>query len=229
MKAITCTQCGAIINDVSEASLIIDCDYCGAKIMIPSRPIEHKTEQGSEPIQYEEIPSTAVVSRNLFTRVIAAVAIIPIGIAIISVATRRERPDPPLTLTRTTPVPVTYPTYQAPVVQQEPEPEYPVVNYQPRISWDGPNDLEYFDSPEVDISSVRHLTSEEVKKTVFKNRTVKLKVIINTEGEIDEAEVISGHPLLADAAVASAKRTIFSSRKKPTTRVLTYTYRVLKD
>jgi len=105
----------------------------------------------------------------------------------------------------------------------------PVVNYQPRVSWDGPNDLEHFEDPDVDISSLSNLTSEEVEKTVFKNRVVKLRVVINTEGEIDQVETISGHPILVAAATESAKRSIFTSRSKPTKRVLTYTFRVLKD
>ena len=105
----------------------------------------------------------------------------------------------------------------------------PVVNYQPRVSWEGPNDMEHFEDPQVDVSSLSDLTSEEVEKTVFKNRVVKLRVVINTEGEIDEVETISGHPILVAAATQSAKSSIFSSRSKPTNRVLTYTFRVLKD
>jgi NAD dependent epimerase/dehydratase family enzyme len=89
--------------------------------------------------------------------------------------------------------------------------------------------MEHFADPEVDVASVSHLSSEEVEKTVFKNRVVKLRVVINTEGEIDEVETISGHPILVEAATQSAKRSIFRSRTKPTTRVLTYTFRVLKD
>jgi NAD dependent epimerase/dehydratase family enzyme len=89
--------------------------------------------------------------------------------------------------------------------------------------------MEHFEEPEVDVSTVSNLTSDEVKKTVFKNRVVKLRVVINTEGEIDTVETISGHPLLVNAATESAKRSIFRSRSKPTTRVLTYTFRVLKD
>jgi membrane protein involved in colicin uptake len=89
--------------------------------------------------------------------------------------------------------------------------------------------MEYFDDPDVDISTVSDLTSEEVKKTVFKNRTVKLRVVINPAGEIDTVETISGHPILVEAATRSAKRSIFASRSKPTTRVLTYTFRLLPD
>jgi hypothetical protein len=126
--------------------------------------------------------------------------------------------------------PSTYPTPSSWSVSTDvPEKPVPVVNYQPRVSWDGPNDMEHFEEPEVDVSTVSNLTSEEVKKTVFKNRVVKLRVVINTEGEIDTVETISGHPLLVNAATESAKRSIFSSRSKPTTRVLTYTFRVLKD
>jgi hypothetical protein len=119
-------------------------------------------------------------------------------------------------------------TWAAPV-KSEPSKPLPVVNYQPRVAWDGPDDMEYFADPEVDVSSVSNLTSEEVKKTVFKNRIVKLKVVINKEGEIDTVETISGHPLLVAAATESAKRSVFSSRSKPTTRILTYTFRVLND
>lgn len=194
--------------------------------MLPPRQVEHETES----VSFEEIPSTPVVPSTMkFVGVLGAIFLIPLLVFLVTFAEWKKKSTPTPVLARTTPLPVTYPTYQAHSSIVEPEQEFPVVNYQPRISWDGPNDLEHFESPEVDISSVRHMSSDEVKKTVFKNRNVKLKVIINTEGEIDEAEVISGHPLLAEAAVASAKRTIFSSRKKPTTRVLTYTFRVLKD
>ena len=225
MRAITCTQCGAIIDDVSESSLIINCEYCGARLLLPARPQQPTTE----PVPFEDVPSIQVFStKKMVFVVVGAIFAIPALIFLVTFANRPKSTSPRPVLARTTPVPVTYPTYQAPVVPQEPERELPVVNYQPRISWDGPNDLEHFESPEVDISSVAHLTSEEVEKTVFKNRQVKLKVIINTEGEIDEVETISGHPILAEAAANSAKRTIFSSRKKPTTRVLTYTFRVLK-
>jgi hypothetical protein len=73
------------------------------------------------------------------------------------------------------------------------------------------------------------LSSDEIKKTVFKNRIVKLRAVINTEGEIDTVQTISGQPLLVEAATRSAKHSIFRSREKPTTRILTYTFRSLED
>jgi hypothetical protein len=97
------------------------------------------------------------------------------------------------------------------------------------MSWEGPADNEYFESPDVDFSKVADMTSEEVRKTVFKNRVVKLRVVIGTEGEITDVKTISGHPLLVEAATASARKSVFNSRSKPTTRILTYTFRVLQD
>ena len=165
-------------------------------------------------------------SVNVLLTVIVAITMIPILIAFVVIFNKKPKESgydkvylPPVEQ------PV-LPIWKAPAAPEKP---FPSVNYQPRISWDGPNDMEHFANPEVDISSVADLTAEEVKNTVFKNRIVKLKVVINTEGEIDTVETISGHPILVEAATTSAKQSIFRSRAKPTTRILTYTFRVLKD
>lgn len=225
MKAITCTQCGATIDDVSDHSVIVDCDYCGARIML---------NRDTPPIEPPKVVAEPVfrASEGSVLKVIGvavgSMILIPVILFAVAGLNKSQKREP----VRLDPVPAATPAPLSPVWGQpnfEPAKPVPVVNYQPRISWDGPNDLEYFADPEVDISSVSQLSSEEVKKTVFKNRTVKLRVVINTEGEIDEVEAISGHPILVEAATASAKRTIFRSRSKPTTRVLTYTFRLLKD
>ena len=43
MKAITCPQCGALLEDVSLKENIARCDYCRAKILI--RPIGESKEE----------------------------------------------------------------------------------------------------------------------------------------------------------------------------------------
>ena len=225
MKAITCTQCGATIENVSDRSLIVDCEYCGARMMMDrSSP---PAAQPADPPQFYKPTSSTTPTATIITVIIAIVIGLPIIGALI--LGKSKTPDPRRAYSAPS-SPVAYPTpsswnYTAP----EPSKPIPVVNYQPRVAWDGPNDMEHFEDPEVDISSVAHLTSEEVEKTVFKNRVVKLRVVINTEGEIDQVETISGHPILVAAATESAKRSIFRSRSKPTHRVLTYTFRVLKD
>lgn len=193
-------------------------------------------DQRSVPIKHDpidapdfELDSPTVPTAKLLAVIGGAVLLIPILIAVV-VFVNRPSPSTPTKVYSAPSTPYSYPTPSSWSVSTDvPEKPAPVVNYQPRITWDGPNDIEHFEDPEVDITSVSHLTSEEVKSTVFKNRIVKLKVVINTEGEIDTVETISGHPLLVDAATASAKRSIFRSRSRPTTRILTYTFRVLKD
>ena len=231
MRAITCTQCGATIENVSERSVIVDCEYCGARMMmdrgeplVPPKPVTVDTPNFELEVEPDSTNSFVTVAGG-------AVAIIIFFIVVFAILPSSE-PKPTSwaynTSKPSTPNPAYSWTAPAPV-NLEPSKPVPVVNYQPRVSWDGPNDMEYFDDPEVDVSSVLDLTSEEVEKTVFKNRVVKLKVIINPEGEIDTVQTISGHPILVEAATASAKRSVFKSRSKPTTRILTYTFRVLKD
>src|SRR5687768_6390764 len=227
MKAINCTQCGATIENVSETSVIIDCVYCGARIMLETRPLPVKQTSFEAP--NFEIKSPPADPMKLVMFIVVGVLVIPILVSAVVFISGSQKTTPAQVYSAPS-TPHTYPTPALwSVSSAVPEKPIPVVNYQPRISWDGPNDIEHFESPEVDISSVKHLTTEEVKNTVFKNRIVKLRAVINTEGEIDTVETISGHPILVEAATASAKRSIFRPRTKPTTRVLTYTFRVLKD
>ena len=230
MRAITCTQCGAIIENVSERSVIVDCAYCGARMIMdrgePTVPPKPPTVDPPDfALEAEPDPS------NSFVAVAGgAVAFIIFLVVLFVVFPKPERKATSAVYNiskSSTPSSSPY-SWTAPVNVQPAKP-IPVVNYQPRVSWDGPNDMEYFDDPEVDVSSVSDLTAQEIKKTVFKNRVVKLKVVINTEGEIDKVETISGHPLLVEAATGSARRSIFASRSKATTRILTYTFRLLDD
>ncbi|MEO6333518.1 MAG: hypothetical protein ABIO91_00910 [Pyrinomonadaceae bacterium] len=225
MKAINCTQCGATIEDVSERSMIIRCSYCGARILID--PIAKPLAAFEEvPEVFDEEPATTPTLRIVAVVVVAAV-VVPMLIGALFLG-RTKTPEPRTVHSApANPVPYATPFSWNPATESV-KPA-PVVNYQPRVSWDGPNDTEYFAEPEVDVSSVADLSTEDVKKTVFKNRVVKLRVVINTEGEIDSVESLSGHPLLVEAATESAKKSIFHARSKPATRILTYTFRVLKD
>ena len=224
MKAITCTQCGATIENVSERSFIVDCEYCGARIMLDERGNAPERPANTQ-VPAPDFESPAQVNKPMIAIAVIAVAVILLPVFILIKPSRNPEPAK----LYSAPTPATSPSKAWNPWANTSSKPMPVVNYQPRVSWDGPNDMEYFADPEVDVSSVSNLSSEEVEKTVFKNRVVKLRVVINTAGEIDSVETISGHPLLVAAATQSAKRSIFTSRSKPTTRVLTYTFRVLKD
>jgi outer membrane biosynthesis protein TonB len=58
---------------------------------------------------------------------------------------------------------------------------------------------------------------------------VQVRITIGTDGDVTKAEAISGHPILAEAAVEAAKKSLFNSRSKPTTRVMTYYFRLLDN
>lgn len=239
MIVTNCTQCGAIIADITDGSTFADCDYCGARFLIP-----HQVTQDSafRPAAANAIEPFRAAPFSLPYG--ARIVLIAIGVGFLllvaggtfaviqqkkereALAAYRAERDAAQRKAGEKPAPFTDPSW---TVSNDPPKPLPVVNYQPRVSWDGPNDIQHFASPEVDISSVSHLTSEEVEKTVFKDRNVRLRVVINTEGEIDEVETISGHPLLVAAATQSAKESIFAPRKNPTKRVLTYTFRIVKD
>lgn len=225
IRAINCTQCGATVQDISIHSTLAECEYCGARILLEkSRPVTKEVHYVTPPSFSTDEPKTWPVGAIVIAVAIAVALSIIIWLLIAS--SGRDQTEP-LHAFSQPPAPVVAPEWtDTPAISQKPA---PVVNYQPRLSWDGPNDIEYFDDPVVDISSVSHLTTEEIKASVFKNRIVKLRVVIDTQGEIESVETISGHPILVEAATASAKRSVFRSRSKPTTRVLTYTFRVLKD
>lgn len=229
MKAIICTQCGATIEDVSETSVIIHCEYCGARLWVAAESEPAAPPQIEPPEIYNEQPSASFSPVKIVILIMAASVLIPLLIGVFALKQPADKYAYVTNVKRNALSPVPYSAPSPVSFATEPAKPVPVVNYQPRVAWDGPNDMEHFEEPEVDISSVADLTSEEVEKTVFKNRVVKLRVVINTEGEIDSVETISGHPILVEAATASAKRSIFRSRAKPTTRILTYTFRVLKD
>ena len=230
MKAIKCTECGATLENVSERSRLVECEYCRARILLPERNTEPKVYVSVEPPRLD-LETQSPVSPAKIGVAVAFALLLPIVIFVFAVV-RNPTPSPPTVYSAT---PYSTPNSGSPsswswdASANTNEKPVPVVNYQPRVSWDGPNDMEHFENPQVDLASVVDLTSEEVEKTVFKNRVVKLRVVINTEGEIDEVETISGHPILVAAATQSAKRSVFTSRSKPTRRVLTYTFRVIKD
>ena len=228
MRAINCTQCGATIENVSERSVIVDCEYCGARMFMDRLANLPTPEPPQVPAPSFELEAEPDPGLTFVWVVGAALASIPLLFVVFLFIKPATKPNPSYVYSApASPVPYTAPSYWN--TPAEPAKPVPVVNYQPRVSWDGPNDLDHFEDPEVDVSSVSELSSEEIKKTVFKNRVVKLRVVINTEGEVDTVETISGHTLLVEAATQSAKRSIFRNRSKPTTRILTYTFRLLPD
>jgi hypothetical protein len=245
MKAMTCPQCGALIKRISLKDKFAVCDYCEVRILLeenrdrivemPDKPAEKQLSPWEEyRANYEKVnarvrqldsphlqppPDTSFVG-PLIVGVIVLIA----GIIIFAGLKNSKSPSAgtqPKAALKTTPFPtvVNYPT-------STPAPQ---VNYQVKVQWSGANDMEQFENPQIDVSKLPTTDEKELKKTIFKNRAVQVKITIGTDGEVTSAEAVSGHPILAEAAVAAARKTLFNSRSKPTTRTLTYYFRLLSD
>jgi DNA-directed RNA polymerase subunit RPC12/RpoP len=247
MKAMTCPQCGALIKKISLKDKFAECEYCEARILleenrdriveIPDKPdvpppspwevyrenYRKVNERTRQPGSYDYEPEPTNSSAGVVV-IIGLIALV--GGIIIFAAFRNSSPPPSVntaqktTLKEPTPLPLSF--YKTPTPA-------PQVNYQVKVQWSGANDMEQFENPQIDVSKLPTTDEAELKKTVFKNRAVQVRVTIGTEGEVTSAEAVSGHPILAEASVEAAKKTLFNSRPKPTTRVLTYYFRLLSD
>src|SRR5215203_7074273 len=82
MKAITCTQCGAIIEDVSERSVIIHCNYCGARLRVDPIATPAYAPIEEMPQFYEEQPSTSFSTLKIAAFVVAGSVLIPLLIGV---------------------------------------------------------------------------------------------------------------------------------------------------
>lgn len=54
---------------------------------------------------------------------------------------------------------------------------------------------------------------------------VKIKAVISTDGQVKDAQVVGGHPLLADSALEALKRWRYEPSKTETTMVLEFRFR----
>ncbi len=68
------------------------------------------------------------------------------------------------------------------------------------------------EKPEV-IKRVEPVYPELAKKAGIEGRVI-VKVLINTKGDVEKVEVIKGHPMLEEAAVAAAKQFKFKPGKQ---------------
>lgn len=242
----TCTQCGALIKRISLEDKFAYCDYCGAKILleenkekiveIPGKeeltPYQKYLKKRNEnslkyaamnPPSYSSDESDPAVWKPLLA------VFLVMGVIIFFAASGRSCLDRPLDSTEKTPATKSTPYFFAsPFPTVEPT-VYPQINYQVSVTWDGSNDMEHFENPTIDGAKLTTSDEKELKRTVFKNRSVRVKVTIDENGEVTEATAISGHPILKEAAENAARKTLFTNRRKPTDRLLTYVFRLVTE
>lgn len=249
MKAITCPQCGALVKKIPLKDKFANCDYCSAKILLPDDkkllieiPDEEGAKEKPELTPYEQhlentrkarervrsydepymYPQTDEKSEwRVFLFVIAGFGAFFIiffnskGCLSRPFADREEK-APVKTLT-------------SPKIEYMMPTPVPRIIFQTKVQWNGANDMEHYENPQIDTSKLPTFDGKELKKTVFKNRAVQVKITIDTNGEVISAEAVSGHPILKEAAVNAARKTIFNPRRKPTSRVLTYYFHLTDE
>lgn len=92
MKAVTCPQCGSLISKVSERQAIVECDYCGAKVIIP------REEKPAPGVNYTPVDYTPVYNNYPDTSILPKVITIIVGctivlvIFILAVSSVKKRP-----------------------------------------------------------------------------------------------------------------------------------------
>lgn len=245
MKAMTCPQCGALIKKISLKEEFADCNYCEAKILLSEnkdkiveisekkltpieqyrenkQKVEERVEQYNAAHGYlEESKKPSFVGTMI---IFAVMGLIVLGIfGAIAASLFSSRPANLIEKTQPSK------TIASPTAQYPKSTPVPRINYQVKVQWDGANDMEHFENPQIENEKLPTFDEAELKKTVFKNRGVQVKVTIDTTGEVTSATGISGHPVLMEAAVAAAKKSLFNSRSKPTTRILTYYFRLITE
>jgi hypothetical protein len=253
MKAMTCPQCGALIRKISLKDKFAECDYCEARILLadnrdrivempdkpeaPAQPpltpyqqYQENYRKLNERVKQYDASDTDPQEPRSSTFLSGAVVLLALvlfvggGFVLLAGGLLSSRPA---SLADKTPVKTAAPS---PSVQKYPAPTpVPRITYEVKVQWSGANDMEHFEKPQIENEKLPTLDEKELKKTVFKNRGVQVRITINTDGEVTGAEAVSGHPVLAEAAVAAAKKTLFNSRAKPATRILTYYFRLITE
>lgn len=194
MKAITCTQCGALIKRISRRDDFALCDYCGAKMLVEEnktpivetsdkpetaagkplapwdqyRENRRKTEERAR--QFDHLDNYAEETGSKHYPAIGALVIIGIaGILTFIFALSSNTCQSRLAnLKEKTPVK----TVASPEIKYPTPTPVPQINYEVKVQWDGNNDLEHFENPQIDMSKLPTSNVAELKKTVFKNRGV---------------------------------------------------------
>jgi len=232
MKAITCTQCGAIIKRISLRDKVALCDYCGAEILLEENreniveiPDHENAWKSAELYQPDDNSGLDQTTRLIIFGVVGTVVFLTIVFIIAGKKTADDRANSAKKsfAATTTPgaPPPPFPTVNPTV--------YPRITYEVEVKWIGDDDMEHYEVPSIDETKLPTGDGKELKKTVFKNRRAEVKITIDENGDVTEAKAISGHPILKEAAENAARKTLFANRRKPTTRLLTYIFRLTSE
>ncbi len=243
MKAITCSQCGALIKDISAKKKFADCCYCGAEIPIllekifevPDKPAAQpvklprfndnekanlfkELDDNSNAVKESSVPITILV----IIFICGLAAILPISLLIaVSSPTKKTDPTNPRIAASS---PTVYKTPIIPTIPIETPVIYPNFSYRAYVKHFTNIGAEDVVIPKIEAEQLPTLDLVELKKTVFKEKRIRVRITINPDGEVIEAKALNGHHVLQEICIIAAKKSLFTTRKKNSTTDLTYIF-----
>jgi DNA-directed RNA polymerase subunit RPC12/RpoP len=249
MKAITCSQCGAVLTEFSATDKFAGCQYCGAKIRLrPEKIIEvsdnkvkrndddnltpyqkHQKRRRELQIKYAQNASPGVSSHlgptdDNSSGTLFVVVFVSIFIAIIIFAFNFEPPTNKIkksTLTST-------PTEESTSTEQSKQTKTPLplpdITYRAYVKYNTALGGEHIQIPTIEPEQLPTYDEKEIKKTVFKQKRIRVRITINQEGEVTDAKALNGHKVLRESSVRAAKKSLFSARRRIGQSTLTYIF-----
>lgn len=244
MKAITCSQCGALIKGISAKKDLAECKYCGAEIPVllekifevpdkpaiqpPKLPQFTENEKANLFISLED-DSNAVKESNASLTILVVIficvlaAIIPISLLIaVSSPTETNKPTQPPRIAASSPT--VYKTPIIPPIPVDTATPYPDFSYRAYVKHFTNIGVEDIVIPTIKADQLPTMDLVELKKTVFKEKRIRVRIVINPDGEVIEAKALNGHPVLQNICIIAAKKSLFTTRKKNYTTDLTYIF-----
>lgn len=106
MKAVTCPQCGSLISKISAYQAIVECDYCGAKVLLGNESAPPRTDEFPIP-QYTPFDNQS--SNNPLPLIVIAL-LVTLGIGFVVFLLLIPKPKPRLGLNPPYPTPYSTPT-----------------------------------------------------------------------------------------------------------------------
>lgn len=246
MKAITCSQCGALIKGISSKSEFADCNYCGAEIPIkldkiieiadnvkPATPVTQKrfspTEKENLLRSFEDdsvpfVDEETETGLKMFAFVAALGLLVVIPMILVGFFSAKSSIDDSVrTPAKSSPM-----IFETPRVELEkgtptptPFPDFSYRAYVKHFTDIGAEDVVV---PVIEESDLPTMDLSVLKKTVFKQKRIKVRITINPDGEVIEAKPLNGHPALQAICVNAAKKSLFATRKRDYTTDLTYIF-----
>ncbi len=241
MKAITCSQCGALIKRIRISDKFAECEYCFAAIPIEKEKVvelpDKKVETEKKPntninsgkwtspyeINIDTEPETPIIGSII---VFGGISLFIIGIAFVfltSLFTPLERAS-----NGETPTPYIYNAPNpSPISISDLIPKStPIqdVKYRAYVKYDTYIGAEHIEIPTIEAKQLTTFDNAILKKSVFKEKRIRVQITINKDGEVTEAKALNGHEVLKESSVRAAKKSLFSTRKSVGKTTLTYIF-----